>query len=80
MKNKKVFILYQYNDFNNDFLQVMEYYSIKELKEKNKDILKLKDGTNLQKYICNSIDNIKEKINNRYIIIREVIQWKLKTF
>lgn len=74
-KNKqKAYILYKYDQFNEDYIQVMEYYNIKELKAQNKDILNLKESTDIYKYISNSIDNIKEKINNKYIIIKEVIE------
>jgi len=71
VKNKKAFILYKYNTFNNDFEYITEYYNLKELKEKEKNTLHLNEKTNIQKYIAKSIENIKEKINGRYIIIKE---------
>lgn len=72
-KTNKAYILYEYDQFNDDFKQVMEYYNIKELKEQNKDILNIKESTNIYKYISKSIEDIKEKINNKYIIIMEDI-------
>ena len=58
MKNRKVFILYQYEQFTNDYKQVMEYYSIKDLLKDNKQI-KLKNNRSIYHSITNSIDNIK---------------------
>ena len=34
MKNKKAYIIYQYDEFKKDFTYIKEYYSIKELQEK----------------------------------------------
>lgn len=71
VKNKKhAFILYEYDAFTGDYFQIMEYYSVKELKEKNN--FKIHDKT-MYKYITDSLDNIKSKIENRYIIIKEDI-------
>ena len=72
-KNKKqnVYILYTYDNFTNDFNNVMEYYTIKELLQDNKDILNLKNNRSIYHGITNSIDNIKTLINDKYIIIKE---------
>lgn len=69
--SKNVFILYQYNEFTNDFNNVMEYYTLKELQEKNTDIIQLKNDRSIYQYITNSIDNIKKLLNDKYIIIKE---------
>lgn len=69
--SKNVFILYQYNEFTNDFNNVMEYYTLKELKEQNTDIIQLKNDRSIYQYITNSIDNIKKLLNDKYIIIKE---------
>ena len=70
-KQKNVFILYQYNEFTDDFNNVMEYYTLKELQEQNTDIIQLKNDRSIYQYITNSIDNIKKLLNDRYIIIKE---------
>lgn len=70
-KQKNVFILYQYNEFTNDYNNIMEYYTLKELKEKNIDIIQLKNDRSIYQYITNSIDNIKKLLNDKYIIIKE---------
>lgn len=75
MKTKKTaFILYEYDQFNNDYSQVMEYYSINELCENNADILKIERGTrnkHLYQYISKDIEHVKRLINDRYLIIKE---------
>lgn len=70
--SKNVFILYQYNEFTNDFNNVMEYYTLKELLQDNKQ-LNLKNTRSIYHGITNSIDNIKTLINDKYIIIKESI-------
>ena len=70
MKNKKVFILYQYEQFTNDYKQIMEYYTIKDLLKNNKQI-KLKNKNSIYHSITDSIDNIKQLLNDKYIIIKE---------
>ena len=70
MKNKKVFILYQYDQFTNDYKQIMEYYTIKDLLKNNKQI-KLKNKNSIYHSITDSIDNIKQLLNDKYIIIKE---------
>ena len=67
---KHAFILYEYNDFKNDYNYIMEYQTIKQLKHDNN--FKIHDKT-IYKYITDNIDNIKSKINNKYIIIKEDI-------
>lgn len=78
MNNKKTaFILYEFDKFNNDFKQIMEYYSINDLYENNTDILKIKRGTrnkHLYQYISKDLDNIKKLINDKYLIIKEDIE------
>lgn len=69
-KKKNVFILYQYNEFTNDFNNVMEYYTLKELLQDNKQ-LNLKNTRSIYHGITNSIDNIKTLINDKYLIIKE---------
>ena len=69
MKNRKAFILYEYNQFKDDYTQIMEYYSVKELQKDNPQI----KGTlkNLYNAISLSLDSINRKINDKYIIIKE---------
>ena len=65
---KKYFIVYEINEKNNDLQYKKEYDNIKELK---KDY-KLNEKTNISKYIATDCDNIKEKINNKYVIFKEI--------
>ena len=69
MKNKKVYILYEYNQFKNDYTQVMEYYNLKELQKKEN--IQLKNDRSIYNYIYNSIDDITHLLKDRYIIIKE---------
>lgn len=68
-EKEKVYILYQYNDFKNDYDYIMEYYSLKELQEKNN--IQLKNKKSIYHYITDNIDNIKQYLNDKYIIIKE---------
>lgn len=76
MKNKRtVYILYTYNNFTNDYSQVMEYYNLKDLQEKND--IKLENKKSIYNYIYKSIDQafeINNKLFNKYVIIKEVLQ------
>ena len=74
MKNNKktVYILYTYNNFTNDYMQVMEYYNLKDLQAKND--IKLENKKSIYHYIYKSIDQvINNKLFNKYIIIKEDI-------
>lgn len=72
MKNKTAYILYQYNEFKNDYEYVFEYYSIKELQQDNPQIEST--ARNIYNSISKSLDHIKRVVNNRYIIISETIE------
>lgn len=66
---KNVYILYKYNFINNDIIYYKEYNTIKEIK---------KDFSNysynyLKESITTDIDNIKQLINNSYVIFKEKI-------
>lgn len=67
--NKKAYILYKYNEFNNDLEYIKEYYSTKTIQEEFKTTLKNKNS--IYHYITDSIDNIKKLLNDKYIIIKE---------
>ena len=67
-KIKKYYIVYKINEKTNDLEYVKEYQDKEELK---KDY-NLQEGTNLSKYIAKSTEKIKEKINNKYIIFKEI--------
>ncbi len=73
MRNKKnIYILYSYNSFDNDYKQVMEYYNLKDLQEKNN--IQLENKKSIYHYIYKSIDQvINNKLFNKYIIIKEDI-------
>ena len=67
---KQALILYKYNDFNNDYEYIKEYYK----KEEITSDLKLKNKKSIYQYIYTSIENIEHKIDNKYIIIKEDIE------
>jgi hypothetical protein len=70
--SKKAYILYNYNEFNNDYNFINEYYNIKELIKKEN--IKLKNNKYIYQYITNNIEEIKHLLNNKYIIIKEEVQ------
>lgn len=63
-KKEYAFIVYEYNQFKNDFEYIKEYYSTKEIQEDFKI-------ENVRQYTTNTIEKIKHLINNRYIVIKE---------
>lgn len=63
-KKNYAFIVYEFDEFNNDFKYVKEYYKTKEI-EKDYKI------ENVRQYTTKTIDKIKHLINNRYIVIKE---------
>lgn len=70
MKNRqKTFILYQFNEFQNDFDYVMEYNNLEELKKDNN--IKLKNERSIYHFVKNSIDDTINLLNDKYIIIKE---------
>lgn len=69
-EKKKVFTLYEYNDFKKDYKNIMDYYSLKDLLADNKQI-KLENERSIYQFISKNIDNIKHLLNDRYIIIEE---------
>lgn len=71
-KKEKAYILYQYNEFKKDFDYIAEYYNIKELKEQEKERLKLKNDRSIYHYIKETIDDLNiNLLNNKYLIIKE---------
>ena len=69
MKNKKVYIVYKYNDFKNDFEYIKEYYSIKELMQ-NENI-SLRHNNSIFQFIVDDIEKAKHLLKDKYIIIKE---------
>ena len=70
--SKKAFILYQYNEFLEDFNFINEYYNVKDLIKK--EHIKLKNKKDIYQYITDNIDNIKHLLNDKYIIIKEELE------
>lgn len=63
-KKQYAFIVYEFDQFNNDYKYVKEYYTTKEIqKEYNIE--------NVRQYTTKTIENIKHYINNKYIVIKE---------
>ena len=69
MKNKKAYIIYQYDEFKKDFEYIKEYYSIKELQEKEN--IQLKNNKAIYQFIFNNIDEVNHLLKDKYIIIKE---------
>lgn len=69
-EKKKVFTLYEYDNFKKDYKNIMDYYNLKDLLADNKQI-KLKNKNSVYHSITNSLDNIKQLLNDKYIIIKE---------
>ena len=71
MKTKKAYILYEYDQAQDDYNNIKEYYDIQELNRK--------EGYNIHpktiyKYISKDIEHITHLINNKYVIIQEIIE------
>ena len=71
-KQKKAFILYSFDSFNNDYNFINEYYNIKDLIKKEN--IKLKNINSIYQFITSNIDNISHLLNDKYIIIKEDIK------
>ena len=73
-KNKKnAFILYKYNNFNNDYEYIQEYYNINDLIKDNN--IQLNNKRSIYHYIKKEIgDNIGHLLKDKYIIINEKIE------
>jgi len=67
MENKKAYIIYKKNQYNNDFEYIKEYYDIKEIQ---KDY-KLKNKKSIYNYIKESIEDNKNLLFSQYLIIKE---------
>lgn len=72
-KKKEVYILYQYNNFTQDYEYIKEYYNTKELAEDNKKEFNLKNKKSLYHYIKDSLEDNINLLNNKYLIIKEVL-------
>lgn len=69
MKNRKAYIIYKYDEFTKDFEYIKEYYSIKELQEKEK--IHLKNNKAIYQFVFTSIDEVKHLLKDKYTIIKE---------
>ena len=67
-----VFIIYEYNEFENDYRSIKEYLSIKELQEEASKEYNIKNPVSIYHYITDSIERPKKMLNNKYIIIKEL--------
>lgn len=66
-KTKKAFIVYEFDQFQNDYKYIKEYYNIKEIQSD----YKLNNIRSVYHYIAKTIDNTKQLLNNKYVIIEE---------
>lgn len=71
--NKNVYILYHYNNFTKDYEYIKEYYNTKELVKDNQKEFNLKNKKSLYHYIKNNIEDNINLLNNKYLIIKEVL-------
>ena len=67
MKTKKAFIVYEFDKFENDYRYIKEYHSIREIQSD----YKLNNVKSVYHYITKTIDNTKQLLNNKYVIIEE---------
>jgi len=67
---KYVYIIYKYNLINNDIVYYKEFNSLKDIKNKEFNSLSY---NYLKESVTTDIDNIKQLINNKYIIFKENI-------
>ena len=63
-KKQYAFIVYEFDEFRNDWQYVKEYYTTKEIQKDYKI-------ENVRQYTTRTIENIKHLINNKYIVIKE---------
>ena len=66
---KNVYIVYKYNQVNNDFIYLKEFLTIEELKKAFK-------SKNIYAYISNDLENIKMLYNDNIAIIKDSIYYK----
>lgn len=70
-KKEEVFILYKFDEFEKDFEYIAEYFTLKELKEKEK--IQLENERSIYQYIKKSISKAEHLLNDKYLIIKEDI-------
>ena len=63
-KKQYAFIIYEYDQFQDDFKYVKEYYNTKEIQQEY-------NIENVRQYTTRTIEKIKHLINNKYIVIKE---------
>lgn len=73
MKQDKVYILYKYDNFKNDYIFIKEYLTKKDLKSENNKLFKLKDINNIKLYIYKHLTNKMHLLNDKYIIIEDIL-------
>ena len=66
-KKKYAFIVYRYEEFKNDYEYIKEYYKTADI-EKDYKIM------NCRQYIVKNIEEVKHLINNKYVIVKELIE------
>ena len=70
-KKEEVYILYKFDEFEKDFEYIAEYFTLKELKEKEK--IQLENDRSIYQYIKKSINKAGHLLNDKYLIIKEDI-------
>lgn len=73
-KKHTAYIVYEYDQAEQDYNNIAEYLSIKELEEeeRKKKRITVENIRSLYHGISNSLDTVKTYINDKYIIIKEV--------
>lgn len=72
MLSKKVYILYSFDEFENDFKYIMEYNTLEELKKDNN--IQLKNKKSIYHFIQEDLKEIKHLLKDRFIIIKENVE------
>jgi hypothetical protein len=70
-KKEEVFILYSFDEFTKDFEYIAEYFTIKELQEKER--LFLGNDRSIYHYIKKNINKASHLLKDKYIIIKEEV-------
>ena len=72
MQNKKVYILYDYDKFKNDYNFIKEYQTIGELQKDNNIILKNKNS--IYHFIYKTLSDNMHLLKDKYIIIQDTLE------
>ena len=74
-KIKKLFTLYEVDEFGEDFQNIWQYEDINELlNDTKRHDIQLQTKRSIYQYLTTTSDNIKKLLNDKYFIISEDLQ------